>query len=131
AVGGALHPAVRGGPRARPGTAHGAGSARPCGWLYPRAALRAALSADGGRTAVDGGGLRTQPAVGAGNLAVSGDSFRGQCSDGSARARTCRSGGSMIRWQWECDGVDWVEVEALFAATELGGRQGDKLRRAF
>ncbi len=37
----------------------------------------------------------------------------------------------MIRWQWECDGVDWVEVEALFAATELGGRQGDKLRRAF
>ena len=37
----------------------------------------------------------------------------------------------MTRWQWTCDGVDWGEVEALFAAVELGGRKGDKLRRAF
>ena len=37
----------------------------------------------------------------------------------------------MMRWQWTCDGVDWGEVEALFAAVELGGRKGDKLRRAF
>ena len=37
----------------------------------------------------------------------------------------------MTRWQWTCDGVDWDEVEALFTAVELGGRKGDKLRRAF
>lgn len=36
-----------------------------------------------------------------------------------------------MRWQWACDGVDWAEVEALFAAVDLGGRKGDKLRRAF
>jgi len=27
--------------------------------------------------------------------------------------------------------VDWQELEALFALTNLGGRKGDKLRRAF
>ena len=37
----------------------------------------------------------------------------------------------MMRWQWTCDGVDWGELEALFAAVNLGGRKGDKLRRAF
>jgi ribosomal protein S18 acetylase RimI-like enzyme len=33
--------------------------------------------------------------------------------------------------QFNCDGIDWVEVEALFRETDLGGRAGDKIRRSF
>jgi ribosomal protein S18 acetylase RimI-like enzyme len=29
------------------------------------------------------------------------------------------------------DGIDWAELERLFQAADLGGRAGDKLRRAF
>lgn len=36
-----------------------------------------------------------------------------------------------IRLQDDVEGVDWTAVEELFALTDLGGRKGDKLRRAF
>jgi len=33
--------------------------------------------------------------------------------------------------QYHCDGIEWAEVEALFRATGLDGRAGDKIRRSF
>ena len=36
-----------------------------------------------------------------------------------------------LTYRWDCDGIDWAEVEALFRATDLGGRTGDKIRRSF
>lgn len=33
--------------------------------------------------------------------------------------------------QFDCSGIAWAELEALFKAAGLGGRAGDKLRRAF
>lgn len=38
---------------------------------------------------------------------------------------------SNLRLQDSHQGINWEELEALFALTELGGRKGDKLRRAF
>lgn len=37
----------------------------------------------------------------------------------------------MTRYQMTCDGVDWEALEMLFLAAGLGGRKGDKIRRAF
>ncbi len=36
-----------------------------------------------------------------------------------------------VRYQFSTEDVNWQEVEALFKAADLGGRVGDKLRRAF
>lgn len=36
-----------------------------------------------------------------------------------------------LRLQADHTNVDWSELEALFALVQLGGRRGDKLRRAF
>ncbi|SFZ70574.1 GNAT family N-acetyltransferase [Chitinimonas taiwanensis] len=36
-----------------------------------------------------------------------------------------------LHFQDHHEGVDWTELEALFAQAGLAGRQGDKLRRAF
>jgi aralkylamine N-acetyltransferase len=36
-----------------------------------------------------------------------------------------------ITCQFDTIGVDWAELERLFKAADLGGRSGDKLRRAF
>jgi ribosomal protein S18 acetylase RimI-like enzyme len=36
-----------------------------------------------------------------------------------------------VTYRFDIQGVDWSEVEALFRATMLGGRSGDKIRRAF
>jgi|SRR5687767_6213017 len=36
-----------------------------------------------------------------------------------------------IRYQFSCDDVGSSDLESLFAAAKLGGRVGDKLRRAF
>lgn len=36
-----------------------------------------------------------------------------------------------IAYRFNCEGVDWNALEALFQAAELGGRKGDKLRRGF
>ena len=33
--------------------------------------------------------------------------------------------------QRDCDGIDWSAVVDLFKLTNLGGREGDKIRRAF
>ena len=38
---------------------------------------------------------------------------------------------SEVRFQFHGDGVDWQELAALFKRTNLGGREGDKVRRAF
>src|SRR5206468_3628669 len=38
---------------------------------------------------------------------------------------------SRITLQEDHVNVDWQELENLFTLTELGGRKGDKLRRAF
>ena len=38
---------------------------------------------------------------------------------------------STLRLQDHHHGINWAELEALFALAELGGRSGDKLRRAF
>ena len=32
---------------------------------------------------------------------------------------------------FSCDGIDWHELEILFKLAEMGGRTGDKVRRAF
>jgi ribosomal protein S18 acetylase RimI-like enzyme len=32
---------------------------------------------------------------------------------------------------FSCDGIDWRELETLFKLAEMGGRAGDKVRRAF
>ena len=37
----------------------------------------------------------------------------------------------MLRLQFDCMGTDWGGLEELFAAAALGGRKGDKIRRAF
>lgn len=36
-----------------------------------------------------------------------------------------------IRYRFDCDGITAAELEAIFDATDLGGRKGDKIRRAF
>jgi ribosomal protein S18 acetylase RimI-like enzyme len=36
-----------------------------------------------------------------------------------------------ITLQFDLQGVDWEELEALFEATGMGGRKGDKVRRGF
>jgi aralkylamine N-acetyltransferase len=36
-----------------------------------------------------------------------------------------------VEFRDSCAGLDWAELEALFAVTDLGNRTGDKLRRAF
>jgi ribosomal protein S18 acetylase RimI-like enzyme len=36
-----------------------------------------------------------------------------------------------LTYQYQCEGIDWAEVEALFRATDLDGRAGDKIRRSF
>ena len=36
-----------------------------------------------------------------------------------------------VRFQRNIDGVDWRELVRLFKIANLGGREGDKLRRAF
>lgn len=38
---------------------------------------------------------------------------------------------SEVTFQVHCKGVDWQELVALFKRTNLGGREGDKVRRAF
>ena|SRR5579872_4605024 len=38
---------------------------------------------------------------------------------------------SQVRFQFHAQGVDWQELVALFRRTNLGGREGDKVRRAF
>jgi len=38
---------------------------------------------------------------------------------------------SGIEFRQDHSGIDWQKLEALFALTNLGGRKGDKLRRAF
>ena len=38
---------------------------------------------------------------------------------------------SVIELRQDHCGMNWQELEALFALTNLGGRKGDKLRRAF
>jgi aralkylamine N-acetyltransferase len=38
---------------------------------------------------------------------------------------------SEVRFQFHREGVDWQELVALFKRTDLGGREGDKVRRAF
>lgn len=36
-----------------------------------------------------------------------------------------------VRLQFDSEGIDWQELRQLFKATDLGGRAGDKIRRAF
>ena len=36
-----------------------------------------------------------------------------------------------VGFRESCDGLDWAELEALFAAADLDHRKGAKLRRAF
>ena len=36
-----------------------------------------------------------------------------------------------LAYQYNCEGINWAEVEDLFRATDLGGRAGDKIRRSF
>src|SRR5579871_6419025 len=36
-----------------------------------------------------------------------------------------------LAYRFTNEGVDWKELEALFRAAGLGGRAGDKIRRAF
>jgi len=36
-----------------------------------------------------------------------------------------------MRFQWDTQEVNWHELERLFKLNDLGGRVGDKLRRAF
>ena len=36
-----------------------------------------------------------------------------------------------VSYQFDTRSVDWPELETLFALADLGGRKGDKLRRAF
>jgi ribosomal protein S18 acetylase RimI-like enzyme len=38
---------------------------------------------------------------------------------------------SEVRFQFHGEGVDWQELVALFKRANLGGREGDKVRRAF
>jgi ribosomal protein S18 acetylase RimI-like enzyme len=41
------------------------------------------------------------------------------------------SGISTLRLQLDTRGIDWTELAQLFKAADLGGREGDKIRRAF
>jgi ribosomal protein S18 acetylase RimI-like enzyme len=36
-----------------------------------------------------------------------------------------------VRFQSDCRGIDWPALIALFELADLGGRKGDKIRRAF
>ena len=36
-----------------------------------------------------------------------------------------------FRFQHDTRDIDWPVLESLFKAADLGGREGDKLRRAF
>lgn len=36
-----------------------------------------------------------------------------------------------MRFQWDTQEVNWLELEWLFKLANLGGRDGDKIRRAF
>ena len=36
-----------------------------------------------------------------------------------------------VHFQFDCHGVDWQRVLQLFKVTNMGGREGDKVRRAF
>lgn len=36
-----------------------------------------------------------------------------------------------IQFQFTCQGIDWRELIQLFKAANLGGREGEKIRRAF
>jgi len=36
-----------------------------------------------------------------------------------------------VRLQFDSEGIDWQELRQLFKAADLGGREGDKIRRAF
>lgn len=36
-----------------------------------------------------------------------------------------------VRFQSNCAGVDWAELVELFKVAHLGGREGDKVKRAF
>jgi ribosomal protein S18 acetylase RimI-like enzyme len=36
-----------------------------------------------------------------------------------------------IRFQYDSHGIDWEELVCLFKLVNLGGREGDKIRRAF
>ena len=36
-----------------------------------------------------------------------------------------------VRLQFDSEGIDWQELRQLFKAAGLGGREGDKIRRAF
>jgi ribosomal protein S18 acetylase RimI-like enzyme len=36
-----------------------------------------------------------------------------------------------VRFQFTCQGIDWGELIRLFKGAGLGGREGDKIRRAF
>ncbi len=36
-----------------------------------------------------------------------------------------------IQFQFTCQGIDWGELIQLFKAANLGGREGEKIRRAF
>jgi ribosomal protein S18 acetylase RimI-like enzyme len=38
---------------------------------------------------------------------------------------------STVRFQHDTHDIDWASLESLFKAAALGGREGDKLRRAF
>jgi ribosomal protein S18 acetylase RimI-like enzyme len=36
-----------------------------------------------------------------------------------------------VSYRFDCEGVNWSDLEGLFAIADLGGRAGDKIRRAF
>jgi len=36
-----------------------------------------------------------------------------------------------VSYRFDCEGVNWSDLEALFVIADLGGRAGDKIRRAF
>ncbi|PWT81958.1 MAG: GNAT family N-acetyltransferase, partial [Acidobacteria bacterium] len=36
-----------------------------------------------------------------------------------------------VHFQFDSQGVDWQRLLRLFKATNMGGREGDKVRRAF
>lgn len=37
----------------------------------------------------------------------------------------------MLRFQRDCEGIDWLALIDLFKLADLGGREGDKVRRSF
>jgi|SRR5579859_6261785 len=42
-----------------------------------------------------------------------------------------RSNSQRVQFQFACQGIDWNELIQLFKAANLGGREGDKVRRSF